>query len=44
MQVLEDQEQRLLPRLPKQQSPHGVQRALAALPRVEDLPRGIVHG
>ena len=43
MEVFKDQEEGLLPRFPQQESPHRVQRALAALPRVERLPGGVVH-
>ena len=34
----------MLLRFPQQQPLHGVERALAALRRVERLPRGVVHG
>jgi hypothetical protein len=41
VEILEDQQERLLARFSKQQSLHGVQRALA---RVDGLPGGVVHG
>jgi hypothetical protein len=44
MQVLEDQQKRLLTRFAQWQLPECVKRATAPLPRVECLPRGIVHG
>lgn len=44
MEILEDQQERLLARFSKQQSLQGVQRALAALARVDGLPGGVVHG
>jgi len=44
VEVLEDQEERLLSRFPQQQPLDGVERLLAALSRVERSPRGVVHG
>jgi hypothetical protein len=44
VEILEDQEEGLLARLPQQESLDGVEGALATLPRVEGLPRGVVHG
>jgi hypothetical protein len=44
VEVLEDHEERLLARFPKQQALDGVERALAPRGRGERLPRGVVHG
>jgi hypothetical protein len=44
VEILEDQEEGLLARFPEQQPLHGVECALSTLPRVERLPRLVVHG
>jgi hypothetical protein len=44
MQVLKDQDDGLLARFSQQQLPKRVKGAVAALYRIECLPRGIVHG
>ncbi len=38
VKVLEDQEEGVLSRFPQQQPPHGVERELATLSRLECLP------
>jgi hypothetical protein len=43
VEILEDHQEGLLARFPQQQPPHGVEGALAPLPRVERSPPGVVH-
>jgi len=44
VEVLENQQKRLLTRFAQQQLPNGIKRATAALRRIESFPSCVVYG